>query len=93
MDAIRNCLDESLEEHSSGPRVGELDYSELRSPIDGHEQVELALGGPDLGQVDVEESDRIGVKLLSRGLVAFAIRQPADAMALQTATQARERVS
>ncbi len=48
--------------------------SELRSPVDSDEQVELAFGSSHLGQVDVEEADRIGVELLSLGLVAFDIR-------------------
>ena len=67
MDAIRNGLDECFEERSGGSHVclfDELDHSELRGAVDGHEQVELAFGGSHLSQVDVEEADRIRIKLL-----------------------------
>ncbi len=87
MDAIRNGLDESFEERCCGSLVwpfDEFDYSELRGLGDGYEQVELALGGSHLSQVDMEEADRIGVELLPLGLVAFDIRQPTDAVTLQT---------
>jgi hypothetical protein len=33
------------------------------------QQVELALGGLHLGQVDVEEADRLGIKLLPARLI------------------------
>lgn len=88
MDTIRNGLDKGSEERSGGSHVcpfDELDHSELRSPVDSNEQVELAFGSSNLGQVDVEEADRIGVELLPLGLVAFHVRQTADAMTLQTA--------
>ena len=49
--------------------------------------MELAFLGPDLGDVDVEVADRIGLELLLRRLVAFDIGQAADAVALQTAVQ------
>jgi hypothetical protein len=87
MDLIRNGLDECLEERSGASHVcffDEFDHSELRGAVDGHELVEPAFGGPYLGQVDVEEADRIRVELLPPGLVAFDIRQPADAVTLQT---------
>ena len=67
----------------------QFDYGELRSSVDGHEEVELALGGPHLGQVDVEEADRIAVELLPPGLVAFHLGQTADAMAFETTVQRR----
>ena len=90
MDAVRNGFDERFEERCCGSHVclfDELDHSELRRSIDGHEQVELAFGGPDLGQVDVEEADRIDVELLPPGLVALDFRQTADAMTLQASVK------
>ena len=92
VDAVRNGFNERLEEGRSGPHVGffdEFDHSELRSPINGHEQVELAFGGPHLGQVDVEEADWIGVELLSARLVALNFGQAADAMTLQASMKRR----
>jgi hypothetical protein len=41
----------------------------------GDQQVELALLGPDLGDVDVEEADRIALEPRALGLVAIRIRQ------------------
>ena len=86
VDAVRNSFDERFKEGGSSPHVGllyQFDDGELRGPVDGHEQIELAFGGPDLGQVDVKEADRISVKLLPFGLVAFHVRQAADAVTLQ----------
>jgi hypothetical protein len=87
VDAVRNGFDERVEEGYCSSHVcffHEFDDGQLRSPIDGDEQVELAFGGPHLGQVDVEEADRIGVELLSPGRVALNVRQAADAVAFQT---------
>jgi hypothetical protein len=92
VDAVRNGFDERFEERGSSLHVcffDELDHSELRGAVDGYEQVELAFGGPDLGQVDMEEADRIGVELLPPGLVAFDLRQTADAVTLQTPMKGR----
>ena len=87
LDAIWNCLDKCVKERGGGLHIGalhEFNDSELRCAVDGYEQVELALGGPHLGQIDVEEADRIGVELLPARLVPLDLRQAADAMALQT---------
>ena len=87
VDAVRNSFDERFKEGGRSPRVSlfhEFDDGELRGPVDGHEQIELAFGGSHLGQVDVEEADRICVELLPARLVALDFGQPADAMALQT---------
>jgi hypothetical protein len=48
--------------YNGGSHVGTLDQlreGELRGAIDGHEEVQLALGGAHLGQIDVEVADRI----------------------------------
>src|SRR5450756_1834321 len=77
MDVIRNGLEECFEERCCGSHIclfDEFDHSELRGAVDGNEQVELAFRSPHLGQVDVEEADRIGVELLPLRLVAFDIR-------------------
>jgi hypothetical protein len=56
---------------------------ELRCAVDGYEQVELALGGSHLGQVDMEEANRIAFKLLLARLIALDLGQTAYTMSLQ----------
>ena len=92
VDAVRNGCNERFKKGRSGPHVGlfdEFNHGELRGSVDGHEQVELAFGGSDLGQVDVEEADRIGIELLPPGLVTLDIGQAADAVTFQTPMQGR----
>jgi hypothetical protein len=50
-------------------------------------EVELAAGGLDLGDVDLEKAGRIGLELFLLGLAAFGLRQAADAMALEATMQ------
>jgi hypothetical protein len=92
VDAIRNGLDKCFKERDGCSRVGpfhEFHYGELRGAVDGYEEVELAFGGSHLGQVDVEEADRIGVELLGARLVPLDLRQAADAMAFQATMKRR----
>jgi len=92
VDAIRNCFDERLEERGGGSHVGslhEFNDGALRGAIDGYEQVEFALGGPHLSQVDVEEADRIGVELLLARRIALDLGQAAYAVTLQAPVQGR----
>jgi hypothetical protein len=87
LDAVRNGFHERFEEGCGSLHIGlfhEFDHSELRGPVDGHEQVELALGGSHLGQVDVKEADRIAIELLPSRLVALDVGQTSDAVTLQT---------
>ena len=69
----------------------QLDESELRGSIDGDEEIELALGGSNLGDVDMEIADRIGLELAFRRGFAFDLRKPGDPVALQTAMKGRTR--
>lgn len=62
--------------------VNELGNSELGRPVDADEEVKLALGGLNLGNVDVKEADGIALELLAPGFVALDIRQARDAMTL-----------
>jgi hypothetical protein len=66
----------------------QLDEGELGRAVDGHEEVELALLGPQLGDIDVEEADRVALELGSLWLVAVSVGQPGDAVALQAPVQA-----
>jgi len=90
MDAIRNGFDERFEEGSGSSHVGLFDefyHGELRGPVDGHEQIELALGRSYFSQVDMKEADRIAVELLPSGPVPFDLWQTADAMPFEAAVQ------
>ena len=62
--------------------------SELRRAVDGDKQVEPPLLGMNLGDVHVEVADGVFSELLLRRLVAFDLRQAADAVTLQTAMEA-----
>ena len=57
-----------------------------KGSIDGDEKVELALLGPDLGNVDVEEAAPVDFEFL-RWFVSLDVRQSADAVALQALVQ------
>jgi hypothetical protein len=94
MQAIRRRRDQRFEEGDGRWAIGllmQLHEGELRGSVDADEQVELAFLGPDFGDVDVKEADRVGLELLLRGLVAFNLREPADAVSLQAAMQGRAR--
>jgi hypothetical protein len=66
-----------------------LHEGEFARPVNGDEQIEFPLGRLDLGHVNGEEADRIGLEPLLWLLVALDIRQPPDPMAPQTAMQRR----
>ena len=68
----------------------QLGEGELAAPVDGDEQVKLALFGPRLGEVDVEEADGAGLERRLR-LRSLRLRQAADLAAPQAATH-EERV-
>jgi hypothetical protein len=71
-----------------GRLLVKLDKGELGRSVDGDEEVELALLGPDLGDVDVEEADRVALEPGALRLVTVGVGQPADAVALEAAMQA-----
>ena len=68
-------------------RCNELRDGELGCAVDADEQVEPALGGLHLSDVDVEEADGVALELLPLRLVAFDIRQARDAVPLQASVQ------
>jgi hypothetical protein len=75
-----------------GCRIGFFEESgtgKLRSAIDGDEEIEFAFFCPDLGDVDVEEADRVGLEFFLGCFFAFDFEQPGDAVALQTAVERR----
>ena len=90
VDLIGDSRDQSLEEgRGRGPSrlPDQLHEGELAGAIDCDVEVELALSGLELGDVDVEIADRISLELLLRRPAAFNLRQSADAMALKAAMQ------
>lgn len=92
VDLIGHGLEHVLQELPgclSVSSCNELSNDELRCPVDADEQVELALGGLHLGNVDMEEADGIAFELLSLGLVPFDIWQARDAVPLQAPMQRR----
>lgn len=71
----------------TGGLLALLDNCELGRPVDRDQQVELALFGSHLGQIDVKVADGVRLELRSHRLVAIDIGQPADAVALQAAAR------
>lgn len=65
----------------------QFDIGKFAGAIDGHEQIEFALGGLHPGDVDAEITGRIVLELLLSGLFAPEIRKPGNAVALQAAVQ------
>jgi hypothetical protein len=77
--------------NARGGAIRQLGEGELRHAADGHEEVELALLGPDLGDVDLEKADGVGLEALASRLVAIGLGQARDAVALEAAKQSRAR--
>ena len=91
VDPVGHGLDQGVEEVGSDLAcclLVQLGKGELAGAVDGHEQVQLARLGADLGDVDVEGADRIGLEALLAWLLAFGNRQAGDAVTLQAAVQA-----
>ena len=92
MDLVRHSRDQRGEEGRRSNPVGfvdQLDEGEFASAVNADKEEQFALCRLHLGNVDVEVADRVGFELLFGGLVAFDIRQPSDAMPLQTPMQRR----
>ncbi len=53
--------------------VDQLGDRELARAVCANEQIELAFGGLHLGDIDVEETNRITLEALTLGLVALDI--------------------
>jgi len=73
VDLVGQGLDQCFEKISRNPLRGFLlhrDEGELRASVDGDEEVQLALPGANLGDIDVEVADRVGLELLAAGPVA-----------------------
>jgi hypothetical protein len=64
-----------------------LDKGELGGPINGDQQVEPALRGVDLGDIDVEVAERIGLESASGWRGSFDIGQAGDVVSLEAPVQ------
>ncbi len=90
VDGVGNCGDEIAQElgrRHLARLLMEFGISKLGCPVDPNEQAQLAFCCLNLGDVDVEEADRISFELLADRLVAFDLRQAPDPMPLQAAMQ------
>jgi hypothetical protein len=65
----------------------QFNEGELRRPIDRDDEIELALSGSDLGDIDMEIADWIGLELALGRSSAFDLRQAGDSMTLKAAMQ------
>ena len=91
MDAVGHRLNDGVQELGGALPVSAVRQAgdrELRGPVDGNEQVELAFTRSNLSDVDVKEPDRIGLEPGPSGLVALDVGQARDAVALEAAVQA-----
>lgn len=92
MNFVGDGLDQGLQESRSGMDVGaflEVGESEFGCPINGNEELELAFGSLNLGNIDVKVADRVGFEFLLRRLVTVDIDQATDAMSLKASMQRR----
>jgi hypothetical protein len=90
VDLIRSGLEQGAEEiagYVPGGLFVQLNEGELGSAVDGDEQVKSALLGTDLGDVDVKVASRVRLEFLAGGPVAFHVRKPGDAVALEASVQ------
>src|SRR3982751_6913901 len=84
----RDQVSEEVARDAAGDPLMQRHEGELGRAVDRNQQVELALLGPHLREVDVEEADRVRLEAGALGLVALRLGQPRDTVALKTAVQA-----
>ena len=90
VDLVGDRLDHAFQEsgrRGSPSLLDQLHDGEFARAINGDIEIELAFGGLDLGDIDVEIADWIGLEPLLGGLVALDLRQPRDAVTRQAAMQ------
>lgn len=83
-------MDERLQEvprHLPGCLFMKLGYSKLRSPVDGHQKIELAPPSANLSEINVKVAQRMDFELLFIGLIACNIGQTGDTVALKTSVE------
>jgi len=94
LDPVGHGGDNSLQEEARGLGIGLVDEPsdrELGGAVDRDEEIELALRGQHFGDVEVEESDRVGLELALGRSFARDLRQPRDSMTLKATMKGRAR--
>ena len=94
MDLVRDGGDQAAQEVPGGAArhlLVQLDEGELGGAVDRDDEVELALRGSNLGDVEVEEADRIGLEFAFGRGFAFVLGQARDPMTLKATMQGRAR--
>jgi hypothetical protein len=94
VNLVRDGGDQARQEIPGGPACDllvQFDESELRRSVDRDNEVELALSGSNLGDVDMKIADWIGLEFAFGGGFAFDLRETGDPMALEAAVQRRAR--
>ena len=94
VDPVGDGFDQAAQEvrgRAARHLLMQFDEGELRRPIDRDKEIELALGGSNLGDVDMEISDRVSLELALGRSFAFDLWQPRDSMALEATMQRRAR--
>ena len=90
VDPVRDGFQQILEELPGRPPVSlfdQLSDREFVGTVGAHEQVELAFGDLNLGDIHVEEADGVALEALTLWFVALDVRQAGDAVPLQAAVQ------
>ncbi|GAN95407.1 hypothetical protein Geu3261_0021_014 [Komagataeibacter europaeus NBRC 3261] len=78
MNPVGHDTQKMFEKLPGGSSVGlvrELHHRELACPVYGDEKMQLAFSGLDLGDVEVEEPDRVASEALTLRFVPFNVRQ------------------
>jgi hypothetical protein len=94
VDLVGGSGDQAAQEvrgGAAGHLLMQFDEGEFRRPVDRDKEIELALSGSDLGEVDMEIVDRIGLELALRRSFAFDLRQARDPVALKASIKGRAR--
>ena len=90
VEPVRHDRDQVTQEGCGGHLPGllvQFHESELGGAVNSNEEIQLALSRLNLSNINVEVSERVGLELLLRRLVAIDLGQSADVVPLQTAVQ------
>ena len=92
MDPVGHDFHKVLQELPGSPSIrffNQLNDGKFAGPVNGYEHKELAFRSLHLGDVDVEEADRVALELRPRGLVAINVRQAGNPVSLEAPVQRR----
>ncbi|GBQ49103.1 hypothetical protein AA18890_3136 [Komagataeibacter europaeus LMG 18890] len=64
-----------------------MHYRKLARPVHGHKEIRLTFSSLDLGDIEVEEPDRVASEALTLRFVPFNVRQAWNPMTLKIAMQ------